>query len=207
MKEIVPNYLWIDKFTDIDNEKLYQTCLSVDSRLRKEFPPIDEANAYGCFTSYYHYKYNLLTFACTELHKLYGYLLTRLCPHLDQNTQYYVRCWANLFDKDANIDWHSHWPSEAKAYHGFYCVNTEGESESYTDYRIPGSMKEIRIMSEDGLLVFGKSDGDEHRSSPWENIGKYRITIAFDIIPFESLGVVPNYDPYLIHDYIPLSKV
>jgi hypothetical protein len=207
MKEIAPNYLWTHQVDNIDNEKLYQTCLSIENRLKKEFPPINNFNQYGSFAAYYHRKYNLLTFSCTELHKLYSNIVTKLSIHLDQNTNYYIRCWANLFDIKQNINWHSHWASECKAYHGFYCVNTEGEHMSYTDYRVPGIQHEIRVASKDGLLVFGKSDGDRHRSSPWLNTDKFRVTIAFDIAPIDSLVTGTNYDDYLLNNYIPLLKV
>jgi hypothetical protein len=100
---------------------------------------------------------------------------------------YYMRCWVNLFDKGKNIDWHSHWQPHFKTYHGFYCVNTEGEHPSHTDYKIPNVADIITIPSYDGLCVIGKSEGDGHRSSEWLNDGKYRVTIAFDIIPVELL--------------------
>jgi len=204
MKEIVTNYLWIDKITNIDNKKLYETCCHIDKKLKLVLPPIEEENFYGCFTSYYHQHYNLFTFACPELHKLYGELSKRVLLHVDQNTQYYMRCWVNLFEPGSNIDWHAHWEPEFKAYHGFYCVNTEGPEESYTDYRIPGQSQEVRVMSEDGLLVFGKSDDDRHRSSPWSNTGNYRITIAFDVIPINSVKRNDQFDNYILNNYIPL---
>ena len=47
--------------------------------------------------------------------------------------------------------------------------------------------KKIKKISEEGLIVFGKSDGDKHRSSPWRETKRHRITIAFDIIPIESI--------------------
>jgi hypothetical protein len=203
MREIVKDYLWFYKLDDIDNAKLYDTCVAIDKKLRTVFPPVPDDNFYGCFTSYYHSSYNLFTFTSPELHKLYKNLVKNVLPHVDQNTQYYIRCWVNLFEPGMNIDWHGHWRPECKAYHGFYCVNTEGVNDSYTDYRIPGQ-QEIRVMSEDGLLVFGKSDDDRHRSSPWENSGKCRMTIAFDVIPIEALNSI-DYTEHLLHNYIPLT--
>ena len=207
MKEVVEDYLWLWKFEDIDNETLYKTCTAVEDELRKHFPPIQDENVYGCFTSYYHQRYNLFAFPCKELQKLYTNLVTNFQEVLDPDTTYYVRCWANLFDKDMNIDWHSHWAPEYKTYHGFYCVNSEGEHPSHTDYDIPGQKDIIRVMSEDGLCVFGKSDGDGHRSSEWLNNDKYRVTIAFDIIPVEVLRKQEKFTHNLIHNYIPLAKI
>jgi hypothetical protein len=208
MKTIVQDYLWFTKLSNIDNNTLYDTCCKIDKKLREVLPPIAEDNFYGCFSSYYHPKYNLLTFHSRELHKLHTNIVKNVMPLVDKNTQYYIRCWVNLFEPGMNIDWHMHWLPEAKAYHGFYCVNTQGESQSYTDYRIPGQPNEIRVMSEDGLLVFGKSDDDRHKSSPWENNDKYRITIAFDIVPGESLEKYwPDYNNgYSINNFIPMVK-
>ena len=205
MREIVKDYLWFQRIDSIDNSKLYDTCANIDKKLRTVFPPVPDDNFYGCFTSYYHTSYNLFTFACPELHKLYTNLVRYISPVIDQNTQYYIRSWVNLFEPGMNIDWHGHWEPQLKTYHGFYCVNTEGPVDSYTDYRIPGQ-PELRVMSEDGLLVFGKSEDDRHRSSPWENTGKCRMTIAFDIIPVEALKV-GDYGQYLLHDYLPFIQL
>jgi len=207
MKEVVDDYLWLYKWDDIDNKKLYDTCIEVDRELQKHFPPINDENVYGCFTSYYHQKYNLFSFPDTELQKLYSNMVKDFFQVLEPNTQYYVRCWPNLFAKNNNIDWHSHWLPEYKTYHGFYCVNTEGENPSHTDYDIPGQKDIIRIMSEDGLCVFGKSDGDGHRSSEWLNDNKFRITIAFDVIPVETLRPESKFTHELLHNYIPLAKM
>jgi hypothetical protein len=195
MREVVKDYLWIFEFADIDNSKLYDTCCNVEEQLKLKFPAVVGDNAYGCFTSYYHERYNLLQYNCPELHKLYSNMVNCFRKVMD-NRQYYVRCWVNLFDKNKNIDWHSHWNPEQETYHGFYCVNTEGEHKSYTDYIIPGHVDTYRIMSRDGLCVYGKSDGDKHRSSEWLNDNKYRVTIAFDVIPVETLkGELDNFIP------------
>ena len=210
MNEIAKDYLYTFQIDDINNQILYNSCCEIDKWLRKILPPIPEDNAYGNFTSYHHTKYNLFSFACPELHKLYYQLSKNLKLIVDPSTQYYIRCWVNLFSPGKNIDWHQHWPSEHKTWHGFYCVNTEGNCKSYTDYRIP-EHPEIRVTSNDGLLVIGKSNGDLHRSSPWEDHNKYRITIAFDLIPWQALRHSTksdkSFDNYLINNFIPLLQI
>lgn len=186
MKEIIPDYLWITKFTDIDNSKLYETSKAVENELCSTLSPVPGRNDYGCFTSYYHEQYNLFQFNCPELHKLYSNMVVAF-PQVMDDGQYYIRCWVNLFDKNKFIDWHTHWRPDEKTYHGFYCVNTEGEHNSYTDYEIPGEKNIYRVMSKDGLCVFGRSKGDRHKSSEWLNDNKYRVTIAFDVIPIKTL--------------------
>jgi len=204
-KVAIKDYLWLFKYDNIDNFKLYKTCCEIEKELIKKFPKI-ENNKYGCFTSYYHTEYNLFSFPCTELHKLYNNLCYSFNKVLNIETSYYFRCWVNLFKKQKNIDWHSHWPSELKTYHGFYCVNTEGKNESYTDYRLEDKNDILRVKSRNGLCVFGKSEKDEHKSSEWLNEG-YRVTIAFDVIPVEVLRKEEKFTHNFLHNYIPLYKI
>lgn len=201
MRTIVDDYLWTFEFKDIDNSKLYNTCVMVERALLS-FLPYEEGT-YGCPTSYYHRSYNLFSFPCTELHKLYTNLSKSLINILDD--QYYLRCWVNLFKPNKNIGWHSHFEPEFEAYHGFYCVNTEGEIPSYTEYDIPNNPI-TKVDSYNGLLVIGKSAGDKHRSSAWQNYDKYRVTIAFDAIPVSKLRPREDFDGLIMHNFIPLSK-
>lgn len=214
MKEVLQGYLWTFEFDDIDNDKLYTTCLNVEEDLKRLLPPIptESHNGYGCFTSYYHKHYNLFSYPCSELNKLYTNLCKTLHTVMFSDKQYYMRSWVNLFDTKKNIDWHSHWKPEYQSYHGFYCVNTEGKNKSYTDYKIPNVADTYRIMSRDGRCVFGKSDGDQHRSSEWLNDDKYRVTIAFDIIPVGMLRTKEEFTHTLesesyLHNFIPLAKL
>lgn len=200
MNIVVNDYLWTEHFTDIDNKKLYETCLMVERALLS-FLPYEEGD-YGCATSYYHRAYNLFSFPCTELQKLHtnvSQVMTKLV-----NEQLYVRCWVNLFKQSKNINWHSHFEPEFNAYHGFYCVNTE-DIPSYTEYNIPGH-EIVKVDSKDGLLVLGKSAGDKHRSSVWHHPDKYRITIAFDAIPVNKLRPRADFDGLIMHNFIPLAK-
>jgi hypothetical protein len=212
MKEIVKDYLWTFDFHGIDNEKLYKTCIDVEEALKNFYPPIKENNKYNSFTGYYHQQYNLFNFPCPNLAKLYKNMINQFPQVIDTGKEYYVRCWVNLFEKGRNIDWHSHWNPRYKTYHGFYCVNTEGEHPSHTDYKIPNVSDIITIPSHDGLCVIGKSEGDGHRSSKWLNDGKFRVTIAFDLIPVEVLKSDEKFlylevNPTLIHNFIPMPLI
>jgi len=208
MKIVFKNYLWTFKFNNINNEKLYKTCCNVENVFEKVFPPIIGKNTYGCLASYYHKEYNLFSFPCNELSNLYKNMANSFFKILEKDTQYYLRCWANVFKKNSNIGWHNHWEKEYKTYHGFYCVNTEGINSSYTDYKIPHDDKKIyRVDSKDGLCVIGKSEGDLHRSSKWLNDGKHRVTIAFDIIPLQKLRTTEMFTHGLLHNYFPLISL
>ena len=217
MKEIVKDYLWTFEFQGIDNNKLYKTCTDIESALQQFLPPITpdpkkDVFQYNSFTSYYHQQYNLFQFPCPQLSTLYRNMAMNFPEVINTGKQYYIRCWVNLFEKGKNIDWHSHWNPKFKTYHGFYCVNTEGENLSYTDYRVPGVKEDIRIMSHDGLCVIGKSEGDEHRCSEWLNDNKMRVTIAFDVIPVEVLRSDEKFlhlevNKALLYNFIPLTFI
>jgi len=217
MKEIVKDYLWTFEFQGIDNNKLYKTCTDIESALQQFLPPITpdpkkDVFQYNSFTSYYHQQYNLFQFPCPQLSTLYRNMAMNFPEVINTGKQYYIRCWVNLFEKGKNIDWHSHWNPKFKTYHGFYCVNTEGENLSYTDYRVPGVKEDIRIMSHDGLCVIGKSEGDEHRCSKWLNDNKMRVTIAFDVIPVEVLRSDEKFlhlevNKALLYNFIPLTFI
>ena len=195
---IVKDYLWAFELPEIDNKILRDSCLNIEGQLKEMFPAISEEQGYGSFTTHYHKKYNLFSFRCTELHKLYS-SLSKTINLLVNDDNYYIRCWVNIFRKGENISWHNHWEQEYKTYHGYYCVNTEGKHESYTDYVIPNELMK-RITSKDGLCVFGKSQGDRHKTYEWNNEGE-RITIAFDVIPFFAIR-----NNNIMHNYLPILK-
>jgi hypothetical protein len=202
---LVDDYLWLFKFDDIDNKKLLQTCFDIGNYIDDNFPPVPDTGVYGCPTSYYHGHYNLFSFPSTELYKLYNNMAKKLYSVMRED-DYYIRCWVNLFEPGQNIDWHKHWGKDSRAYHGFYCVNVEGENDSYTDYLIKGYWdNRFRVLSKNGYCVFGKSEDDLHRASPWENNG-YRVTIAFDVGPMSVLQPQNGYMTDKPHDLIPLIK-
>lgn len=177
-----PNYLFSNKINTINNNILVKDCLNIEEMLLKTFPNIDK-KWYGSLSTAHHEKYNFLTFPTKEINKLYYELQKNICPYLDDKS-YLIKSWLNVFKKEEYVDWHDHWPPDKKVWHGFYCVQV---GKSYTEYKIPGVEKIIKIKSEEGLIVFGKSDGDKHRSSPWKETKRFRITVAFDIIPLDSI--------------------
>jgi hypothetical protein len=125
-------------------------------------------------------QYNLLLYTFEGFHELYNeikYMFNQCNP---STKKYYIQCWLNIYKKGNFIDWHNHWLPEFNTWHGFYCVDCE---PSKTTYKIPNVSDPLDIVSENNLLVMSRSDGDQHRTWPWENEDKDRITIAFDIVP------------------------
>lgn len=179
MKMIHPGYLFSEDVTTIDNEHLYLDCLELEQELLKQIGEPAEAGGYGNVTSANYRRYNMFHYHYPGLNGMYRALQEKVRPHLP-NEQWMVQCWLNVFRKGESIKWHAHWPPECRAWHGFYCVNVTG---SYTHYLINGQQYDIE--GHNGLLVFGKSDNDTHRSGDWDREDMCRVTIAFDIIPIE----------------------
>jgi hypothetical protein len=201
------DYLYGFKLNSIDNIKLMEDCLYVENFILKNFQPLpiteqpDAFKIYGNNATAQHPKYNLFTFPIEQLNKLYYEIVKNTCKFLNKEKCYMLKSWLNVFRKGQKINWHSHWGPQFKVWHGFYCVNTE---ESYTEYSIPNVKDIIKVKSENGLLVFGKSDGDLHKSSEWQNNEVPRITIAFDVVPIDALKQTKNYKLDINH-FIPFK--
>lgn len=190
------NYLYGIKLNSINNNKLVKECLDIEKFLLSTLPNI-EVGWHGCLTTAHHSKYNLFTFPSKELNILYHEIVKNVSPLLDDKTSYMIKSWMNIFRKGQKVDWHDHWDYTKKVWHGFYCVQV---GKSFTDYKIPNIKKIIKVISKKGLLVFGKSEGDKHRSSEWKEDTYPRITLAFDIIPIESID-----NKYQVNHYIPFK--
>jgi len=178
------NYLYAFETSTIDNSVLTEKCLEIEQYLTNIFPPVD-VTWYGNAVSAHNANYNLLSFPIKELSDVYHLIQTNVTPLLDADTTYVIKSWMNVYRSGEYVDWHKHWRPESRVWHGFYCANV-GDSATY--YKIPGSKQVITVPSKEGLLVVGKSEDDEHRSSMWNDETKPRITLAFDIVPVESIN-------------------
>jgi hypothetical protein len=198
MEEIIPDYLWTFEADEIDKQTLTSQCFSMERLLGTTFR-LDPStiSLYGSFTTQLFKEYNFFTFSSPEILKLYGQLVKHLTPVLDPNKQYVLQAWVNIYRAGEFIDWHGHWASTLGAYHGFYCLNV-GDSKTY--YRLDKDKEKIYTVNDkDGLIVFGKSQGDQHKSSEWDQ-EEPRITIAFDVVPVESIK-----EQFVINHYLPFK--
>ena len=194
----VPDNLWGKMLPSIDNNQLIRDCLSAEEYLlRKVINEKDiELKVYGSKTTASFKQYNLLSFPIKSFQTLYHEIVSVIKPCLPDEI-HVIQCWLNVFRDGEFIDWHHHWKPEYRVVHGFYCVNV---TPSFTEYRFKHLPEEtLKVTSKEGLLVFGKSDGDEHRSSPWSDVSKPRITIAFDITPVSTF--IPEVN--LVNHYLP----
>lgn len=134
--------------------------------------------------------YNLLMYGFDGFHSLYFEIQNLFRQINKDDKKYYIRCWLNIYEKGNFVDWHEHFPPRCNSWHGFFCVDCE---PSKTTYMIPNITEPVEITSENNLLVISKSNGDRHRTWPWEHEDRDRITIAFDIVPLEFTGKYLNH--------------
>ena len=142
--------------------------------------------------------YNLLMYPLPEFHELFQEICTffKEIQEEGDDKKYYMQCWLNIYHKGEFIDWHDHWPTASKAWHGFYCVYSG--SDSGTHYRVPPDGEEYFIPSKDNFIIMSKSDGDQHKSTEWNDETNPRVTIAFDIVPRECIdGGLNHWIPIL----------
>ena len=165
----------------------------IDKNFREKILEVEYAEDEGKLTplttqGFEHY--NLLMYGFDGFHSLYFEIqkLFRQVNQIDDN--YYIQCWLNIYEKDNFVDWHNHYPPKCNSWHGFFCVDCE---PSKTTYQLPDMANTIDITSENNLLVLSKSNGDRHRTWPWEYAGRDRITVAFDIVPANHTGEFLNH--------------
>lgn len=198
-----PDYLYGFTLDTIDNELLTQDCLTIERHLDFLFPenPEKYKGQYGNKTSALNRHYNLFSFPSRELGKLYKAMVEAITPLLPLDSGYMLKSWMNVFQEGEQILPHGHWHSRFRVWHGFYCANVVLD-QSATTYTIPGCEQAVVVPSYNGLLVVGKSDGDKHSSSIWRDATQPRITLAFDIIPIQSIQSDGN---FTLNHYIPFS--
>jgi hypothetical protein len=187
MKIMCKDYLYSIQTEEIDNKIFYEQCIEIKNFLEFIFlmngSDTQEFSKYGGITTANYFKHNILSFPNENCQKLYD-IIRKNIKQFIPNKRHMVHCWLNVFDNNGgNIPWHSHWQTEFNAWHGYYCVNA---NNSTTSYKIKDSIL-IDVENKDGLLVFGKSGEDQHRSSEWFG-DKPRITIAFDVIPLDKIN-------------------
>lgn len=181
------NYLYTKKL-NLNLDKMHFSWREMYGVIRDNFYGKEEHyGGQATMTTKLFSQYNCFMYPMYEFHELYEEI--RQCFHevYGGNDKHYIQCWLNVYKKGEFIDWHTHWQAETNSWHGFYCADV-GE-DSYTDYKIPlnGEIKEIRVKSENNLLVLGKSENDTHRSSEWTHDSP-RVTLAFDIVPRDYVG-------------------
>jgi hypothetical protein len=178
------NYLYSKKL-DLNINSIKNSCLTMHQIIMDNFADLPGGYPQkDLYSTHVFNQYNLLMYPLDQFYELY-FEIQKLYKEISQvNTQMYIQCWLNFYNKGQYIDWHGHWGTGSGAYHGFFCVDVEPDSHTSYKFPIDDEIKFIDIESKNNLLVIGKTDRDQHKSSEW-NHDYPRITIAYDIVPKE----------------------
>jgi hypothetical protein len=133
-------------------------------------------------TTYFN-NYNALTYCKPSYHQLYSTIQQIFHKVKDKNIDYYIQCWINVFSKNNKLSRHGHWAFD-DCWHGYFCVEVEPSS---TTYSFSDQSSSIKVINKNNTLIIGKSHLDKHETSNWEE-DHNRITIAFDIVPYNRIS-------------------
>lgn len=194
--KVYKDYIITDKL-NLDLVEIKNSCYKmkgvIDTHFREKILTVDYTEDEGKsapLTTQGFEHYNLFMYGFEGFHSLY-FEIQKLFRELNQdNEKYYIRCWLNIYEKGSFVDWHDHFPPRCNSWHGFFCVDCE---PSKTTYQLPDISEPVDIISENNLLVVSRSNGDRHRTWPWETADRDRITIAFDIVPAAYTGEFLNH--------------
>lgn len=177
---------------NLNLEEIKKSCHMIENQIEKRYKETKNRNDDSWIkntpqSTQKFNNYNLLLCPILEFNNLYTDIqkMFHTCLsnfHEESIVPHRIQCWLNYYKKGQFIDWHSHWPPERKAWHGFFCVQVE--PDSYTSYKWKTKSDSVNIKSVNNLLVLGLSNGDMHKSSEW-NQEYPRITLAFDIVPLK----------------------
>ena len=143
--------------------------------------------------------YNLLSSPSYQFYKLYTEIKKAFTETSGKTENFYIQAWVNVFKKGQQLSWHGHFPEEANAWHGYFCVDAE---PSITEYKFSFLGDTITpIENKNNTIVIGKSGQDVHKTVIWDK-EEPRITIAFDIVPVEFLQSLD--ETHYINHWLPL---
>lgn len=132
-------------------------------------------------------EYNVFQFYHPSIHKLYKNVVDMVkeaCEYYEvdfDKQQYMIQGWFNInYNNKGKLDWHDHGGPYAPYFHGYYCVKAE---PSVTYYRVFD--KEVDNHNKDNRLIVSEM-GHPHAMGSWDWEGP-RVTIAYDIVPLQSL--------------------
>ena len=168
--------------TILDTKEILESCYKLKDMILEMY---DCTEVIGTKTTSLYKNYNLLLFPFPGFHELFHAIRDEVSYHLRTGTAFlhekklYLQCWLNYYEPGQFIPYHGHWEKELNTLHGHFCVKGHN---TVTTYQTEEGEKEI--INKEGQIVLTDSDGFKHRTWPSE---EERITIAFDIVPRESI--------------------
>jgi len=178
---VLHNYL-LTKKLDVDLAELVRSCELLNQHVREEFKHSENGYGTTCAKSAESLDhYNLFLYPFPGFYELAQQITELFKSRIKSKHKYYLKGWINYYNYGDYVDWHHHKISTTDSAHGFFCVHAQ---DSVTTYRVRDD--EFHVQCEDGLLVLGETHSDVHRTWPWHDKSRPRITIAFDIVPIQA---------------------
>lgn len=196
--DLIEDYVYTRQL-DLNLVDIKKSCYLLEDLILKNFNKDDSSyySPQATMTTNVYSRYNVFLYPYSGFGELYSELKDTF-RNFEPNDYWCIQCWLNIYKHNEYIDWHSHWHRKYQSWHGYFCVDCE---PSKTTYKIPvyntvlgknvpvkNEYKQIDVISKNNKLVMSKSDGDKHRTWPWEHSDRDRITIAFDIIKRDDLN-------------------
>ena len=202
---MVNEYIYIAS-TDLDVNIIKSSCLELNQFVIKNFGNENpDFKLTKSIPTRIYSKYNLLMYPFPGFHSVYKKIqeIFYIC-YRNRNKCYdvpphFIQCWLNIVYKDDELDWHNHWKPECNSWHGYIYIDAEMSGPS-TLYKVPDYNEIVTIEGKNGNMIISPSNGDTHKTVPWTNENP-RISIAFDILPTSSSGLIDCHD---INHWVPI---
>lgn len=177
---------WCEQHS-VDLTELAASCRSITQYASTELPQTHTATIPLIGDSYYNY--NLLLYPLAEINRLY-HCIQRTFKQIQPGADWWIKCWANLFEQQAHYDWHQHHthygaePSQYPSYHGIFCVQGQ---QTVTTYHNNTTNSRVHIPQLPNQLTVIENHPDwYHRTWPHKH-SETRITVAFNILHATSI--------------------
>ena len=189
---------------DLDIKELQDTCIYMNEYINNTFNKLSlsHSNINGIeipTTTSMFSSYNLFLYPRPGLFNLYKTVQAAFRDMINIDDPHYIQCWLNYYNPNTALDWHSHWRKHYKAYHGYFCVDAD---DTITKYLLEGYENEIDVENKNNYLIMGKSGQDMHKTCLLKD--KSRITVAFDIVPQNTLITVDFNNSHNINHWLPI---
>ena len=125
--------------------------------------------------------YNVFLCPAPGFAELYDIVVSKFKERQSNYKDYAIAGWVNVYNDGGFLDWHFHGSDQNchdGRWHGYLCVNGEPSKTLYKDIQTGELIK--TIDNKNGYLTMSYA-GIAHRTTPWTDKEKPRITIAFDI--------------------------
>jgi len=187
--------IYHDKLFHEDNcELLYNSSLQVYDILKqtrsKWLESVDNSHmdfANNSISTRVYDTYNI--FLCPQIGfaELYKLVINYFKTKESEYQKFSVAGWVNVYEENDFLDWHKHGSSHHShdgRWHGYVCVNAEPSKTLYRD-----SEGLVETIENKNSYITLSPGGLYHRTTPWEDTTKPRITIAFDFIKRDQIDL------------------